>query len=345
MTALPEYQRLECFGLWRETPQAQRREVIVALGDATLSISDERSARALTHWSLPALKRLNAGETPALFAPSDQIEGETLEISDAVMLAAIAKVQDMVEAARPHPGRLRGRLTYGAAALALCGLLYWLPDALIEHVAEAAPEAKQAEIGRMALASLSQLTGQPCHTQEGDAALTRLVARLNGPREIVVLPAALSGARLLPGGLVALGQPLLAAQDTPEVAAGHIIAAHLAGLEASPFAATLRWAGARTAFKLLTTGTLAPDALAGYGEYLLRESGGAPQEPEGPAMEALLREFSRTGVSSTPYAYSLDPTGEAVLGLLEADPFRGAPAPTPVMEDADWVALQTICDG
>ena len=29
MTALRKYQRLECGGLWRETPQDQRREVLV----------------------------------------------------------------------------------------------------------------------------------------------------------------------------------------------------------------------------------------------------------------------------------------------------------------------------
>ena len=58
MTALPEYQRLECSGLWRDGPGAQRREVIVAFGDATLVIADARSDRALAHWSLPAVLRL-----------------------------------------------------------------------------------------------------------------------------------------------------------------------------------------------------------------------------------------------------------------------------------------------
>ena len=61
--------------------------------------------------------------------------------------------------------------------------------------------------------------------------------------------------------------------------------------------------------------------------------------------EALLAEFAKVGVSSTPYAFSLDPSGETVLGLIEADPFKGAPAPEPVLADADWIALQTICDG
>ena len=33
MTALKEYQRLECTGLWKETSDSQRREVLVSFGE------------------------------------------------------------------------------------------------------------------------------------------------------------------------------------------------------------------------------------------------------------------------------------------------------------------------
>jgi hypothetical protein len=65
MTALSEFERLEAPGLWRPTPEAQRLNVIVSVGDATLTISDMQD-RPLSHWSLPALHRLNPGKTPAL---------------------------------------------------------------------------------------------------------------------------------------------------------------------------------------------------------------------------------------------------------------------------------------
>ncbi|MGL4279888.1 MAG: hypothetical protein ACRCS0_05955, partial [Albidovulum sp.] len=65
MTALREYQRLESTGLWRDAPGAQKREVFVAFGDATLVISEAKSHRPLTHWSLPAIQRLNPGQMPA----------------------------------------------------------------------------------------------------------------------------------------------------------------------------------------------------------------------------------------------------------------------------------------
>ena len=40
MTALKQYQRLESVGVWRPDPEAQRRNVTVSFGDASLAISD-----------------------------------------------------------------------------------------------------------------------------------------------------------------------------------------------------------------------------------------------------------------------------------------------------------------
>ncbi|MCX8509970.1 MAG: hypothetical protein ORN49_14025, partial [Rhodobacteraceae bacterium] len=91
MTALTQYQRLECPGLWRETPKDQRREVIVTFGDATLILKESPSERALTHWSLPAVIRSNPGQMPALFIPGPD-SGEELELDDETMIAAISKV-------------------------------------------------------------------------------------------------------------------------------------------------------------------------------------------------------------------------------------------------------------
>ena len=59
MTALNQYQRLEAAGIWRETPQAQARDVIVSFGDATLVLTDPRSEVPLAHWSLPAVTRFS----------------------------------------------------------------------------------------------------------------------------------------------------------------------------------------------------------------------------------------------------------------------------------------------
>ena len=337
MTALPQYERLEAPGIWRESPQAQRQEVIVSFGDATLVIADDRSVTALAHWSLPALVRRNPGKLPAIYAPSEE-PGEELEIDDETMVEAIERVHSILESRRPHPGRLRGWLTGGTLAGAGLLAVFWLPGALIAQAARVAPQAKRVEIGHQVLAELTTLTGMPCSTGQGRRALKALSTRLSGPEEIVVLPQALKGARRLPGKVVAIGRDTIAGPDTPEVAAGHIIAAELASAGEDPLLSLLEWAGAGAAFRLLTTGDLPDSALRGYGQVLLANP------PSMPNADALLSAFAQAGVSSTPYAYSLDPSGESVLSVIEADPFKGAPAPRPVLDDAQWIALREICD-
>ncbi|MBZ4022724.1 hypothetical protein CKO11_09665 [Rhodobacter sp. TJ_12] len=340
MTALPQYERLEAPGLWRETPQAQRREVIVSFGDTSLVIADDRSATALTHWSLAALVRRNPGGRPAVFAPSEE-PGEDLEIDDETMVEAIEKVQAALEARRPHPGRLRRIGWISAVAALAVGTVIWLPGALIDQAARVVPMAKRADIGRMMLADLERSTGVACHSTEGDKALEILAERLDGVAEIAVLPRALTGARILAGGVVALGQDTLIGPDTPEVAAGAILTAQFAQAGEMPVHALLDWAGAGAAFSLLTTGDLPARQIAGYGAALLATPVAPPTKQA--KMDQLLAAFKAAGVASSPYAYALDPTGETVLGLIEADPFRGAPAPQPVLADAEWLALKDIC--
>ena len=141
MTALKKYQRLECSGLWRETPQDQRREVLVRFGDATLVLSDPKSGTAISHWSLPAIERVNRGEEPPVFAPGPDAN-ESLELTEPDMIAALDAVRAAVRAAVPRPGRLRG-LILGGVALAVVGLaVLWLPGALVKHTASVVPPAQ-----------------------------------------------------------------------------------------------------------------------------------------------------------------------------------------------------------
>ena len=124
MTALSEYARLETTGLWRETPDSQRREVVVSLGDATLVISTMTDS-ALSHWSLPAVHRLNPGKRPALYAPDAEAD-ELLEISEPQMIEAIETLRRAIDRTRPKPGRLRwlGMLMSFAGADLCCNRNY-----------------------------------------------------------------------------------------------------------------------------------------------------------------------------------------------------------------------------
>lgn len=339
MTALAEYQRLECPGLWRETPEGQRRDVIVSLGDATVMISDSRSEKPLSHWSLPAMVRLNPGKMPALFSPGDDA-AETLEIGDTMMVAALEKVHAIIESRRPHPGRLRslglGTVLAGLGALAV----FWLPGALASHAAQVLPFAKRQEIGLRLLADLAPSAGVPCSSQLGDRALSHLGQRLfdGGSTYIFVLPDLPAPSLHLPGGIILLSRAAVEDADVPDAPAGFALAEEQRIEAQDPLEDLLHWAGTRSTFRLLTTGALPEGALDGYALALLT----APPAPV--PDEPLLASFRAHGVASTPYALARDPSGESVLRLIEADPFAGSPPPQgPVLSDEDWVALQNIC--
>lgn len=339
MTALKKYQRLESPGLWRDAPDAQRREVVVAFGEASLVLSDPRTGSALSHWSLAAVHRLNPGAYPAIFAPDPSAQAETLEVEDATMVSAIETVRGAIAQARARPGRLRGALIWGGVAVVAALALFWLPPALISQTAAMVPASKRVEIGQMVLADLTRLTGMPCSTPLGQDAAERLSLRVlgTGAGPMLVMRDGLSGAAALPGGFVLMSRKLIEDQNGPEVASGYALAEAVYSREADPLIPVLRHAGLIATLRLLTSGTLPAEAVEGYAESALRAR--HPPVPD----ETLLAAFAQASVPSTPYAYAVDPSGETVLGLIEADPFRGK-APPLLLADEDWVSLQAICE-
>jgi hypothetical protein len=338
MTALTQYQRLEASGLWRSDPDAQRRDVIVSIGDATLTLSDTQD-RALTHWSLPAVHRLNPGVSPALYAPSDAPdEAEVLELDDAEMIAAIEKVRRVIDRNRPHSGRLRVFLTLIVLALAAILALAWLPGALVRHTASVLPDVTRASVGQRLLTRVGRVAGTPCRGRLGNRALTKLGDRVLGPgvASLVVVSTGVSTAAHLPGGIILINRALVEDYDEPDVMAGYILAERVRAEQADPMLALLDHAGTLATAKLLTTGTLSDAILDRYAEGVLI----AP--PVEISSEALLARFAAARVRATPYAFAVDPTGETTLPLIEADPVPLAEA-EPILADADWVSLQGIC--
>lgn len=340
MTALPEYTRLEATGLWRATPGDQRREVVVSIGDATLTISDFQN-RALTHWSLAAVARANPGERPAVFHP-DGDPGETLELTDdyAEMIEAIEKVRRAVDRRRPRPGRLRFVIGAGLLASVLGLGVFWLPGALLEHTVRVVPEVKREELGRALMGRIARVAGRPCSDPAANPALARLGTRLLGREgRLRVVRSGVRDAVHLPGGLIVLNRALVEDHEDAEVVAGYILAEDAARQAEDPLYRMLDTAGLVATLRLLTTGALPSDVLDAYAETLLT----VPGQKATP--EALLARFEAAGVPTTPYAYAVDVSGETTLALIEADPFAGQPTPSPVLEDGDWVRLQGICGG
>lgn len=336
MTALNKYQRLEGAGLWRDRPDAQRREVVVCFGDTSLVLKDPRSDVPLAHWSLPAVMRDNPGQLPAIYAPGDDAT-ESLELSDTDMIAALETVHRAVVQALPRPGRLRLMIFLGLTTAIVAGALFWLPGALEAHTARVVPATTRADIGLAALDDLSRLTGGPCANRPGQVALAGLADRLFGPADtpiLLVMRDAVIRPMHLPGGIILLPQSWLA--TSPEALAGAALAEAERAVQDDPLLPVLAYAGFRATLSLFTTGTLPDAALAGYGEGVLR----TPIAPL--ADDLLLARMKGASVPSTPFAYAVDPTGTQTLGLIEADPLRGQTPPA-LMPPADWASLQAIC--
>jgi hypothetical protein len=343
MTAVDKYQRLECDGLWRAAASAQLREVVVGLRDATLVLADPRSGMALTHWSLPAVERINPGELPALFTAGRLDDGEpaeTLEVSDPYMIAALDMVRVTLVRRRPRPGRLRGVMVFAILTTVLCFSVLWLPGAMIRHTASVLPPATRVLIGKMALQDMARVTGSPCGTPLGRRASAALALRLSslGVVEIVVVRDGVDTALGLPGGLIVLSRKLVEMTEDPEVLAGYVVAETLRTELRDPMIPILGHAGLMATFGLLTTGELSAGSLALLAESLLKITP-APLDHE-----RLLDRFRKVNLSSAAYARAIDPSGETTLALIEADPFKGQ-SPASILDDNDWVSLQGICDG
>lgn len=323
-TALEQFQRLESTGLWRADAEAQRREVVVAFGAATLVIS-EGSGRVLTHWSLPAVVRLNPGEEPALYAP-DGDGSETLEIEDALMVEAIGRVQAAVAAAMPRPRRLR-RAVIAVLVLVVVAAALALPQMARRQALALVPQATRQEIGATLLGLMSRETGAACRAPGGVAALERLARRLYGPGSrlsIAVLPGDMAGMLVLPGRILVVPRSALAGTDDPLAFAGGIVAARARSVD--PLEPVLEAAGLRATLTLMATGTLPARDLEGHAQTLLRE--GQPEADD----DTLVRAFDSAGLSPAPWAAA---TGHVLEG--------GAGEGVPVMPDSDWIGLQAIC--
>jgi len=339
MTALEKYARLEGPGVWRAGPQAQRRDVVVSLGESSLILTDSRSTQALSHWSLPAVQRMNRGASPAVFAPSAEAGGESLELEDPLLIEALETIR---AALSPRPPRrwLRLGLLGGLAALVVAGVI-WLPGVLVERTAAIIPEAARAQIGADALADLTiSAAGQRvCADPEGRQALTLLRNRVLGSDWRVVVVAGMPGfqAAHLPGRLVVLGDDLVSRLDSGEALAGWLLAEAQAASARDPLLDALHHAGTRATATLLTTGALPESALEGFVMRRLAMPPAVPQAAAlGEAMDAL-------GISPVAYALSLTESQAALIQDLADRPVAAGRTSGRILSDGEWLTVQSIC--
>ena len=340
LTALTKFQRLEAQGIWLAKPGAPPQEVIVSIGEATLTLMDPRSERPLSHWSLPSVSRLNPGKLPAIYTPNTTTADETVEIDDSLMIEGIARVQKAIAHHRSAPGRLRTVLTSMIALIVIVSVAIWMPDAIIRHAAHIAPPAQTRHIGMAVLADMERRTGSMCQRNSGRQVLDWMTPQVIGNDALAqVLPGSLNGALRLPGNLYVVSDRLLTASPGPETAAGHLIAAQLSTDDEQATLDALRYAGSISAIRLMTLGVLPEGAMYGYGEVILSQSTPRPDNA------ALIKAFAERGLTTEPYALSMDPTGASVLSLIEGNPVNNGTPARALLTAEQWRALQQICAG
>ena len=339
MTALTAFLRLEAAGLWRANAEAQRREVIVSLGDATLILKDMQD-RALTHWSLAAVERANPGESPAIYHP-DGDPDESLQLGDDAqeMVEAIETLRRAIARSRPKQGRLRLVLSVLTLAALIALSTLWLPGALRSQALAVVPDVKRDAIGLALLEEITLLAGPPCRASSAAPSLRSLARRTLGPGRggdlIVLRGGALSSAHL-PGGFILLHRSTIEDVSTPEATAGFALMEDLRAKAADPLAKLLGHTSLWATARLLTTGDLPHSAMATYAKHVMT----APSQDV--PVSTVAKAFSDAELPLRPYAFAVDVTGESNLALIEADRTDASTAPL-VLTDNDWLRLQAIC--
>jgi hypothetical protein len=238
-----------------------------------------------------------------------------------------------------RPGALRAWLFGGLLAAVLAVAFLWLPDAMIRHTARVVPAQTRGAIGERLLAHVARLTGPPCADSTTNRPLMLLDRRVRGAGSgrLVLVPGGAVQSLHLPGGTVVLRRTLVEDHEVPTVVAGFILAEEAERSGHDPLLDLLQAAGPIASFRLLTRGEVSDDILAAEAERLV-----TGREAE-PAQDAVIAAFAAAEVSTGPYAYARDVTGETTLLLIEADPFPGGGRP--ILSDGDWVAQQGACEG
>ncbi|WP_308917373.1 hypothetical protein [Jannaschia sp. LMIT008] len=278
MTAIDGLDRFETPALWRPGPDAPGHPVYVSIGEAELVVLDG-DEMVLSHWALPAMRRLNPGALPALYAPGRQAE-ETIEVEDPDMVATLERILAAVPRdPRGAAGRLRWIATATAVAVAAVALAWWLPGAMRDHASRILPPAQRTDIGERLLVELTRVTGPPCATPLGTEALTTLRDNLDPAsrlrlRVVQDMP---RDALRLPGDLLIVSNDLLRGIDDPGPTGARVRAAM--GDDRSPLDRFLADLSVADLTRLLTGGELPDAAFGRHVQSVLRLDEGPAPEP------------------------------------------------------------------
>ncbi|WP_349539677.1 M48 family metallopeptidase [Sagittula sp. NFXS13] len=271
-----------------------------------------------------------------------------------------------------HPGALRKLLIYAAGAIAATALvLLVILPAMADTLARLIPIEREVAFGKAVTRQMErQLRWMGadgdlgCASPKGSAALDKLLTRLTDPQdmayqiELQVFDHPMVNAFAAPGGQVVILRGLLDKANSPEEVAG-VLAHELGHVESRDATRlTLRAAGSAGILTMIIGDFTGGAAIALIGENLLSAS--YTREAEGAADVFALDMLADAQVDADGFADFFGTLAEMepinLPEYLSSHPVtanRAAQAEafaetqsdtTPILTDAEWRALQSICD-
>ncbi|PRY94512.1 hypothetical protein BCF33_0103 [Hasllibacter halocynthiae] len=333
-TAIAEYARLEATARWRPAVGAERREVIVSLGESSLVLKD-MADRPLAHWSLPAVEAVEEAEDRVLLTPG---AGEMLEIEDREMVQAIARLRAALNR-RPRRLRLGRWIALGAAVVMAALLAAAVPERLRDDIRATAAErdgTPSFDALKGELAAQGDLCEPPARLRSAWDLAARM-GEVRGGEALLVLADGTGDAVLLPDGGAMVPEALLRTMPSAEALAARIEAARVRGGNARPAEMAERM-GPGALLRYWSTSRL-PEAVV---------EAEAARMMEGVARPALAPAALEAAFAARPhlapiYAETVPgPDGDALRAAIGTALEEPSPAD---IDDQTWVALQEMCAG
>ena len=274
--------------------------------------------QVLSHWSLPAVRRRNPRDRPALYSPEGD-GAEVLELDDDWLIDALEAVQAALAPPKRWRDRLGRKAYAGLAALALLAVVLVFPPALKQHTANVLPWTSRYEIGTRLVADLLAGGAQACASNQGRAALDALQRQVLGqPADVRVMQGtARPRVTGFPGGVYVIDARLLDMAQSAEALAGALLLAEARLTAGDPVRAVLDHMGTYKTFGLLTSGVVPTDALRNYAAAHTRATAATPDAA------SILSRFEALSLSSRPFADNpepLDPDAGRPFGLAGGRP-------------------------
>lgn len=362
---------------------AARHDVAVSLSEDRQSlVIDGDSLPEPLRWKLMNLRGLSdtSDETrltiTQFFDSDDETPRDTarLVILDPDLIRWLHRTRPNLFRRDLHPGTGKKVIKYTLGALAAAGLmLFVILPAMANTLAQIIPVEREVAFGKTVTAQMERVLGGSslgdlrCTDAEGEAALQTMLDRLTAAQDmqyevnLQVFDHEMINAFAAPGGQVVLLRGLLEKADGPDEVAG-VLAHEIGHVEARDATRlALRAAGSAGLLTMVLGDFTGGAAIAIIGEQFLSAS--YTREAEGAADAFALDMLEGANVSAEGFAAFFD-----VIGALQADAGFELPeylsthpassnraarardfaeaqgGTTPILSDAEWRALQNICD-